>query len=978
MAETPSFTVQSGRMDSLDVGALLDRPGLTTRLTGTLTASAEGSAPDSMRARMRLELLPSQVNQEEIRSGLADLTLDRGALNGDLRMVAADGELDTRVRGSTQAGRHRFNANGTLRLERLDRWSGHDERTGRLAGRFSLEGSADSAGLASLAGTITASGAVDSVRIDSLSVALSPSPGKLLVDTVVVRSNVAVMDGGGRLALRDLAGADTLRLAAVLMDPTPLTMLAGLDSLSLDSARARLTVSGPPRLRRVEAEGVVRRLLYAGNQVDRLTLNGGASLDSAGLAGAAGELHLEGGALGTIVVRDARLAGRYDSVVTLQANAVLRDSIAFAAAFQGTAAADTIEGSLRRLDLAEGGRNWALARPVALSLRPRRVEVKGFDLRAGDHRITLNGLLDRSGSSDVALEIRQFDLDLPRRLGYSPVAGTLDGVLRLTGPAESPTLSGKTVAVLQPVEGEEPGRVGATADWSDAGLRLDATASHGRGGRFVVSGTLPLRLTLAPKDTASAVGVTRQPDDTLGLVIQADSFDLAFAEPFLPAGTAEELAGHVMADGRISGTMKAPVAAGTVQVTGFGATLPTLGLRYEKGDLAGRLSGDRFQLERLHLVTDNDGELTVQGNVDLSPLDDPSLDLTADLREFRVSHSATLRAIASGKLRLQGTAAKPVMTGDLELGRTDVFTGTETAAASGVEEVELSPRDLQQLAREFGPAALARANEGPGLVDRFKLDLDVRLPGRVWFRRRETPKMDIEIAGRMKVKQEPGQPMQFFGRVEPLPGRGSIELYGRNFRLVEGEIALAGPAESTNLDVKVEYQVPTQADPGDEGVLINVAATGRPDSLKLEFTSEPTMSQDDIVSYIVTGRPASENPLAGGGGNGESAGAMGADIALTRLSESVSGAAGEALGLDVFQIRQDGLRGVTLTAGRYVASRVFLSLQQPIQLTSQAQNAGSTFGPGFELEYTAHRWLRANLRGGNVPPRFFLRGRYAF
>ena len=241
---------------------------------------------------------------------------------------------------------------------------------------------------------------------------------------------------------------------------------------------------------------------------------------------------------------------------------------------------------------------------------------------------------------------------------------------------------------------------------------------------------------MAPKDTASSVGVTRQPDDTLGLVIRADSFDLAFAEPFLPKGTAEELVGHVAADGRISGTMKSPVVAGTVRVTGFGASLPTLGVRYQKAELAGRLADDRFQLERLHLVTDNDGELTVQGNVTLSPLDDPSLDLTADLREFRVSHSATLRAIASGKLRLEGTAAKPVMTGDLELGRTDVYTGTETAAASGVEKVELTPEDLQRLAREFGPAVLARANEGPGLVDRFKLDLDVRLPQRVWFRRR--------------------------------------------------------------------------------------------------------------------------------------------------------------------------------------------------------------------------------------------------
>jgi translocation and assembly module TamB len=346
--------------------------------------------------------------------------------------------------------------------------------------------------------------------------------------------------------------------------------------------------------------------------------------------------------------------------------------------------------------------------------------------------------------------------------------------------------------------------------------------------------------------------------------------------------------------------------------------------------------------------------------------------------EFRVSHSATLRAIASGRLELRGTAASPVMTGSLLLDRGEIITGTETAAASGVEEVELTPADLQQLARQFGPGVLARADEGPGLVERFRLDLDVRLPRRVWFRRREAPQMDIEVAGRIRVKQEPGEPMQFFGEVAPLPGRGSIELYGRTFRLVEGEIDLGGPVEATTLDVTVQYQVPTQADPGDEGILIDVAATGQPDSLELEFTSEPTMSQEDIVSYIVTGRPASENPLAGGAG-GQSAGEVGAEIALNRLSESVSGAAGEALGLDVFQIRQDGLRGLTLTAGRYISSRLFLSLQQPIQLGSDARSGStSALGPGFELEYTARRWLRANLRGGNVPPRFFFRGRYAF
>jgi translocation and assembly module TamB len=305
-----------------------------------------------------------------------------------------------------------------------------------------------------------------------------------------------------------------------------------------------------------------------------------------------------------------------------------------------------------------------------------------------------------------------------------------------------------------------------------------------------------------------------------------------------------------------------------------------------------------------------------------------------------------------------------------------LFQGGEAVAAD-VEKVELTPEDLRELARNFGPATLARVEEQPGLVDRFQLDLDVRLPRRVWFRRKATPKIDIELSGRLRVRQEPGQPMQFTGKVEPSPDRSVLEVSGREFRVTGGEITLEGPVDSTKLDVTAEYQVPTEGGPESE-VIIDVAAKGRPDSLSLEFSSQPSMSQEDIISYVATGRPASDNPLAeetGGGGAGE----LGATLAANRLSQRLSTTASEKLGLDVFQIKQDGLRGLTLTAGRYVGRRLFLSLQQPIELSSDAQEEpGSNTGPGFELEYSMRRWLRANLQGGSLPPRFFFRGRYAY
>jgi hypothetical protein len=48
-------------------------------------------------------------------------------------------------------------------------------------------------------------------------------------------------------------------------------------------------------------------------------------------------------------------------------------------------------------------------------------------------------------------------------------------------------------------------------------------------------------------------------------------------------------------------------------------------------------------------------------------------------------------------------------------------------------------------------------------------------------------------------------------------------------------------------------------------------------------------------------------------------------------------------------------------------------------LSGESQRTpGTTLGPSFELEYVARRWLRANVRGGNEPPRFILRSRYAY
>jgi translocation and assembly module TamB len=513
-------------------------------------------------------------------------------------------------------------------------------------------------------------------------------------------------------------------------------------------------------------------------------------------------------------------------------------------------------------------------------------------------------------------------------------------------------------------------------NWTGAGLRVSAAAKPLRGGALTIDGSLPYRFTLAPRDTTATVGSEPLAMDTVSLAVRADSFDLSLFQPLLPPDAAKGLGGRLHADAHIGGTIHAPQATGTVNLARATLELPTIRVTYQRGELAGRLEGDALRIDKLRLLTGKREELLASGAIRLKPLNDPGLALDGTLRDFRLVNSEQLRTSASGKVQITGTLLQPAVTGRVRLGRTDFFVGAG-AAQVRVEQVELTPAELRDLARDFGPAVLTKADKTPGLMDRAKLDLSVQMPGQVWIRRTSSPKTDIELMGNLRVAQEPGRDMQFFGHVEPVPNRGTLELNGKQFRLSDGDINLAGPVDSTKLDVNASYEVPTQGGGDAEGVLINVHARGRLDSLALDFTSDPSMSQDDILSYIVTGRPASDNPLFEGAGTG--GGNTGQQVAFGTLTGAISNAAGQGLGLDVFQIRQEPTRGLTLTAGRYVGSRLFLDLQLPLQIGSQSQQtAGSNLGPGFELEYTLQRWLRASLRGGSLSPGFLFRARRAY
>ena len=673
LAESPVYSVRTGRADSLDLGALLGRAGLESDINATFTATLAG-AGDSADATIDLTLLPSTVNDAALSGGRLAASMRHRNVNGRLTLESPDGRVGARIDGVVAPGATTLHTEGTIVLEHLARWTGRKEADGRIEGEYSFDAAADSAGLRSIGGTASAIGGVGQVRVLGARLVLTPVNGTVKVDTLRIRSNVAQLDGAGTIALREGVAPGRFRIGGRFADVEPIATLTGGDTVSLDSAAIAMELAGPAYRWTFEGHGRARSVLYAGNLAEEVAFASNGAIDSTGLRGIRGEIQFHDAAYGRVAIPEVKVAARYDSVVALDASASVGDNIRLITSVRGAVIGNAIHAVVQRLDLRESSRDWALERPANVEIGSR-IKVDRLALASGDRRITIQGTFDPGDSSDLSLAIQGVDLDGFRSAGLVPVGGRIDGDFHLSGRAAAPTLQGKVGLAIVDARGKTSGRIGADLLWRHAGLRISAVAAPISGGKLTLDGTLPYRLTLTPADTSRAYGVEPGEVDTLGIAVAADSFNLALFQPLLPADVAGDLGGALTANGHVRGRLQAPEASGTLALTGGTLTLPALGVSYSRGELAARLDGEDLHVEHLRLMTGKNHELDGQGTIHLKPLTNPGLDLSARLKDFRISESPALNSSASGEIQLAGTVSMPSVTGSLSSARPTCSSG---------------------------------------------------------------------------------------------------------------------------------------------------------------------------------------------------------------------------------------------------------------------------------------------------------------
>jgi hypothetical protein len=949
----------------------LESRGKEDHLQGVLHASATGTDARTLVGQAALDLSGSSIRGITFDRLLTKANLTRGHLDAGVDARADSDSASVRLSAEPFENPIVAHATGSLRSARIAEMAGIDST--RAAARLSFEADAlvpRSGGLRDLAlsSRIEARASAkhvgeDEARIDSLLVDFALAHGVADVHRLVVRGNVLVADGAGRIVLPGSASGDSsaFQLEGTLGAVEPLAPILGLTNLSVLDGRVRASAAGPPGAMSYTGRAILTHPHVNDFWADSIALDLSATSRDTTLAQAKAHVGARSLVIWPLAPRDleadlgwngseasasiqTRIFGRWPEEIALHVEP--RDG--------------GLRGAVDRLVHTRPSGTLALQGPVRFELGKR--------LSLSDFVLLQNGvpvLRARGGADERAvdftvhldsLDLSQFDdlSVLPSVQGWVSLNGTL------TGSRARPVADGSWQAKVVPGN-RKPATMNGRIRWADGTLDLSGRFEQSAANHLSVDARLPVALTLEPNAIGRAVTRVNQP---MSAKLEAKSFDLSWFQPLLSPRQARNIQGWVDGTVTAEGDPDRPTLSGGLALQKARIDLPQLGIKLEDGMVSLGFSGRTVRLERAKLKSG--GTLEASGSLILQGPGDRPLDFEVKLHHFTPVNTSQAKAEVDGRIAISGDLDAPRLRSELTLRKTTIY--AERAEGGGLEPVTLTRRDRLDLQERFGVGVgggNAEESAGSSLADSMDLDATVKVGDNVWVRRHSDPVVALELQGDVRMRKPPGRAVDARGTLGIKTGRSYLSFLGRRFEMQRAEVDLPGPVDSASAHLEAFYHPRSNSSSSTE-VDVTASVEIEPSGIRTNLRSEPYLDQASLLNYLATGE------VQGGLQSGSAYG-----LAVGTALGAVGGAAGRSLGLDVVTVTTDAYGGQTLGAGSYVNPKVYLGFRQPVVegKRSGTSSASSTSNTEFEFEIEAMRNLLFNIQGSSSQYRFVLRPR---
>ncbi|BEQ16308.1 translocation/assembly module TamB domain-containing protein [Desulfoferula mesophila] len=568
---------------------------------------------------------------------------------------------------------------------------------------------------------------------------------------------------------------------------------------------------------------------------------------------------------------------------------------------------------------------WEQEGRAGLLLGGEEIKVDGLKIRQGEERIKLDGQFMLAGKINAALELSGIRMNhvVGPNSGL-PEKSRLEGKTTLSGTLEQPVIdiAGK-VRHLE-LKNMEPMTAEFSARYLGEDITVEGRVNYGTRQVMEMSGGAGLKVSLRPP-------VWEPTGKGIRLKATGQDLPLGLAASMVPG--IRDLKGQARLEMTVGGTFRQPTLAGWLTLKDGSLVVAATGQQVTKIDLDLELRGNRLSIKRAH--AQSDGEVDIKGSLSMPFKDAGALELELTSENLLVVAGDYAQMDITSNIRLEGDFEHPVIQG--RIGVSDIGVRVGLSSPAGIEDVVIlkngeKPPPLEARDKRF---------KLPPALDPLRAHLEVTLGRRAHITLDEGW---LDATGGMLVTKEPGQPPIFGGLITIT--RGLILLSGRRFEVLGGNLNFANKNQpDPDLYAEARLQM------GETTVFVEVSGTAN--NPVLSFNSLPPMSQADILSTIIFGRPSSE--LNKGQSKDLSANALA--LLGQAGQKEMARLFGSDMSPDVVTVHNTPSAGPSLEAGKYLNDSLYLRYRQ---------NLGPDGGQNVGLEYRFTGYFSIESTLGNT------------
>ncbi|WP_032983600.1 translocation/assembly module TamB domain-containing protein, partial [Cronobacter malonaticus] len=310
--------------------------------------------------------------------------------------------------------------------------------------------------------------------------------------------------------------------------------------------------------------------------------------------------------------------------------------------------------------------------------------------------------------------------------------------------------------------------------------------------------------------------------------INIRNFSLAIANPVFSRG--EKAAGILSANLRLGGSARQPQLFGQMQLNGVDIEGNFMPFDMQPSQLAMNFNGMSSTLQGV--VRTKQGEIALDGNADWSQIDNWRARVAARGSRVRITVPPMVRLDVSPDVVLEATPSLITLDGrvDVPWARIVVHDLPESAVGVSSDEVlldeNLKPEEEQHASIPINSNLIVHVGNNVR-IDAFGLK--------------------ARLTGDLKVAQDK-QGLGLNGQINIPEGR--FHAYGQDLLVRKGELLFSGPPDRPLLNIEAIRN----PDATENDVIAGVRVTGETDEPKVEVFSDPAMSQQEALSYLLRGQ----------------------------------------------------------------------------------------------------------------------------